>query len=133
MTIDVIIVVEVFFLPLPCCLVWDGKCSDAVLIGYHQLHDQEFERLRYRGDAVSSFEGFSLGSPLNRIHRVAREVGTEGRLGAQASVANVGGTWKVRFTTPKPRFYRVLRLCFRTSQIMSTSWLLMYAAVSPLP
>lgn len=27
-------------------------------------------------------------------NRVAREVGTEGKLGGQARVANVGGTWK---------------------------------------
>lgn len=32
------------------------------------------------------------------VFRVAREVGTEGRLGAQASVPNVGGTWKVRLS-----------------------------------
>jgi osomolarity two-component system sensor histidine kinase NIK1 len=30
------------------------------------------------------------------VTRVAREVGTEGRLGGQANVTNVGGTWKVR-------------------------------------
>ena len=28
------------------------------------------------------------------VTRVAREVGTEGRLGGQARVTNVGGTWK---------------------------------------
>ncbi|WP_231862231.1 HAMP domain-containing protein [Rufibacter sp. DG15C] len=30
----------------------------------------------------------------DEVTRVAREVGTEGKLGAQASVPNVGGTWK---------------------------------------
>jgi osomolarity two-component system, sensor histidine kinase NIK1 len=30
------------------------------------------------------------------VTRVAREVGTDGRLGGQANVTKVGGTWKVR-------------------------------------
>jgi HAMP domain-containing protein len=30
----------------------------------------------------------------DEVSRVAREVGTEGRLGGQASVPGVGGTWK---------------------------------------
>ena len=29
------------------------------------------------------------------VHRVAREVGTDGRLGGQARVPGVAGTWKV--------------------------------------
>ena len=29
------------------------------------------------------------------VKKVAREVGTEGKLGGQARVTNVGGTWKV--------------------------------------
>jgi len=37
----------------------------------------------------------SLSLFADEVTRVAREVGTEGRLGAQASVPNVGGTWKV--------------------------------------
>lgn len=37
----------------------------------------------------------SLSIFADEVTRVAREVGTEGRLGAQASVPNVGGTWKV--------------------------------------
>src|SRR6266404_6193653 len=32
---------------------------------------------------------------IDEVTRVAREVGTEGRLGGQAKVTNVGGTWKV--------------------------------------
>lgn len=31
---------------------------------------------------------------LLQVTRVAREVGTEGRLGGQAVVKDVGGTWK---------------------------------------
>lgn len=31
----------------------------------------------------------------DEVTRVAREVGTEGKLGVQAKVANVAGTWKV--------------------------------------
>jgi hypothetical protein len=35
-----------------------------------------------------------LGSFASEVTRVAREVGTEGRLGGQAQVKGVGGTWK---------------------------------------
>jgi HAMP domain-containing protein/CheY-like chemotaxis protein/GAF domain-containing protein len=35
-----------------------------------------------------------LGSFANEVTRVAREVGTEGKLGGQAAVPGVGGTWK---------------------------------------
>jgi osomolarity two-component system sensor histidine kinase NIK1 len=38
----------------------------------------------------------SLSVFADEVTRVAREVGTEGRLGGQAKVTNVGGTWKVR-------------------------------------
>lgn len=38
----------------------------------------------------------SLSLFADEVTRVAREVGTEGRLGGQAKVTNVGGTWKVR-------------------------------------
>lgn len=31
---------------------------------------------------------------ISQVTRVAREVGTEGRLGGQAQVKNVAGTWK---------------------------------------
>jgi osomolarity two-component system sensor histidine kinase NIK1 len=37
----------------------------------------------------------SLSVLAEEVTSVAREVGTEGRLGGQANVANVGGTWKV--------------------------------------
>ncbi len=37
----------------------------------------------------------SLSVFADEVTRVAREVGTEGRLGGQAKVTNVGGTWKV--------------------------------------
>ena len=36
----------------------------------------------------------SLNIFADEVTRVAREVGTEGRLGRQARVTNVGGTWK---------------------------------------
>ncbi|KAH9058068.1 hypothetical protein EDB87DRAFT_1564499 [Lactarius vividus] len=36
----------------------------------------------------------SLSVFADEVTRVAREVGTEGRLGGQANVTNVGGTWK---------------------------------------
>lgn len=37
----------------------------------------------------------SLSHFASEVTRVAREVGTEGKLGGQARVTNVGGTWKV--------------------------------------
>jgi osomolarity two-component system, sensor histidine kinase NIK1 len=39
----------------------------------------------------------SLSVFANEVTRVAREVGTEGKLGGQAKVENVSGTWKVYF------------------------------------
>jgi osomolarity two-component system sensor histidine kinase NIK1 len=39
---------------------------------------------------VESLRGFS-----SEVTRVAREVGTEGRLGGQARVPGVAGCWKV--------------------------------------
>ena len=36
----------------------------------------------------------SLSVFANEVTRVAREVGTEGKLGGQAKVENVSGTWK---------------------------------------
>ncbi len=36
-----------------------------------------------------------LNSFAREVTRVAREVGTEGKLGGQAQVAGIGGTWKV--------------------------------------
>src|SRR5688572_30945957 len=35
-----------------------------------------------------------LNAFASEVTRVAREVGTEGKLGGQATVAGVGGTWK---------------------------------------
>ena len=48
-----------------------------------------------------------LGSFAAEVTRVAREVGTEGKLGGQASVPGVAGTWKdltcLLYTSPSPR------------------------------
>ena len=35
-----------------------------------------------------------LGAFTSEVTRVAREVGTEGKLGGQAAIPNVSGTWK---------------------------------------
>ena len=40
-----------------------------------------------------------LNSFASEVTRVAREVGTEGKLGGQAEVKGVGGTWKDLPTT----------------------------------
>jgi osomolarity two-component system sensor histidine kinase NIK1 len=53
----------------------------------------------------------SLSLFADEVTRVAREVGTEGRLGGQAKVSNVGGTWKVRLYYTKQNF-RLTRSSF---------------------
>ena len=40
-----------------------------------------------------------LGVFTAEVTRVAREVGTEGKLGGQAQVPDVAGTWKISPTT----------------------------------
>ncbi|MGI8683518.1 MAG: HAMP domain-containing protein, partial [Acidimicrobiales bacterium] len=44
-------------------------------------------------DTINSMTG-TLGAFANEVTRVAREVGTDGRLGGQAQVEGVAGTWK---------------------------------------
>jgi nitrate/nitrite-specific signal transduction histidine kinase len=48
------------------------------------------------GEIASVFNGMNdqLALFTSEVTRVAREVGTEGRLGGQAQVPGVGGTWK---------------------------------------
>jgi HAMP domain-containing protein/signal transduction histidine kinase/CheY-like chemotaxis protein len=50
----------------------------------------EFQRI---GKVVNTMVG-QLGSFASEVTRVAREVGTEGKLGGQARVKGVAGTWK---------------------------------------
>src|SRR3546814_15762186 len=50
----------------------------------------EFLRI---GKTVNTMVG-QLGSFASEVTRVAREVGTEGKLGGQAQVKGVAGTWK---------------------------------------
>ena len=50
----------------------------------------------------------SLSVFANEVTRVAREVGTEGKLGGQAKVENVSGTWKVSRVTWPRNIFRVL-------------------------
>src|SRR3546814_17064526 len=45
------------------------------------------------GKIVNTMVG-QLGSFASEVTRVAREVGTEGKLGGQAQVKGVAGTWK---------------------------------------
>src|SRR2546425_24933 len=44
--------------------------------------------------AATNLMGAQLGAFAGEVTRVAREVGTEGRLGGQAQVPGVAGTWK---------------------------------------
>src|SRR5690606_31910735 len=50
----------------------------------------EFQRT---GRVVNTMVG-QLGSFVSEVTRVAREVGTEGKLGGQANVRGVAGAWK---------------------------------------
>lgn len=67
-----------------------------------------------------------IGTEL--LNRVAREVGTEGKLGGQARVANVGGTWKdltdnVNVMANNVSFINAPRICSssRYSTLANTS------------
>ena len=68
-----------------------GDLSQTMLLesdGY-PLHG-EFLRI---GKMVNTMVG-QLGAFASEVSRVAREVGTEGKLGGQARVQGIGGTWK---------------------------------------
>ncbi|HVL42990.1 MAG TPA: HAMP domain-containing protein, partial [Brevundimonas sp.] len=64
-----------------------------------QTMDLENEEQPLRGEflrigrVVNTMVG-QLGSFASEVTRVAKEVGTEGKLGGQARVEGVGGTWK---------------------------------------
>src|SRR5437879_12000417 len=64
-----------------------------------QMMDLENEERPLRGEflrhgkVVNTMVG-QLGSFASEVTRVAREVGTEGKLGGQAQVKGVAGTWK---------------------------------------
>ena len=53
----------------------------------------------------------SLRVFADEVTRLAREVGTEGKLGGQARVTNVGGTWKVGVFLAS--FFAVVTLTWR--------------------
>jgi osomolarity two-component system sensor histidine kinase NIK1 len=57
----------------------------------------------------------SLSVFAQEVTRVAREVGTEGRLGGQANVTNVGGTWKVCPCQCQENFFSTSMFFFLTS------------------
>src|SRR3569623_203029 len=50
-----------------------------------------------------------LNSFASEVTRVAREVGTEGKLGGQAQVKGVGGVWKDLTDSTSSRFMRPVR------------------------
>jgi len=71
--------------------VADGDLSQTV--------PMEIDGLRLQGQFLKSAQIVNtmvgrLGSLSSEVTRVAREVGTEGKLGGQAEVADVSGTWK---------------------------------------
>ncbi len=53
-----------------------------------------------------------LNSFASEVTRVAREVGTEGKLGGQAQVTGVGGTWKVTTIRSLSSLITILILIF---------------------
>ena len=62
----------------------------------------------------------SLRVFADEVTRLAREVGTEGRLGGQARVTNVGGTWKDLTDNVNAMAANVRLLSFALSSIRST-------------
>lgn len=60
-------------------------------------------------ETVNGMTG-SLSIFADEVTRVAREVGTEGRLGGQANVTNVGGTWKVRLFYIEHNFFFLMNV-----------------------
>ena len=62
----------------------------------------------------------SLRVFADEVTRLAREVGTEGRLGGQARVTNVGGTWKDLTDNVNAMAANVRLLSFVLSSIRST-------------
>lgn len=50
----------------------------------------------------------SLSVFADEVTRVAKEVGTDGKLGGQARVMNVSGTWKVSISHPHVYWFRLI-------------------------
>src|ERR1700729_3807537 len=75
---------------------------EQLLAGLTAVRGGDFSiRLRENGDPLMDqiatvFNGMAdqLGAFTSEVTRVAREVGTEGKLGGQAAIPNVSGTWK---------------------------------------
>ncbi len=75
---------------------------EQLLAGLTAVRGGDFSiRLRQTGDPLMDqiatvFNGMAdqLGAFTSEVTRVAREVGTEGKLGGQAAIPNVSGTWK---------------------------------------
>ncbi|HEY2520184.1 MAG TPA: HAMP domain-containing protein, partial [Streptosporangiaceae bacterium] len=80
----------------------DESGLDQLLAGLTAVRGGDFSiRLRETGDPLMDqiatvFNGMAdqLGAFTSEVTRVAREVGTEGKLGGQAAIPNVSGTWK---------------------------------------
>ncbi|UQN09118.1 HAMP domain-containing protein [Deinococcus sp. QL22] len=61
----------------------------AMDVGGQDIHGQFLQTARTVNTMVDQLNAFA-----SEVTRVAREVGTEGKLGGQADVRDVGGTWK---------------------------------------
>src|ERR1700742_154541 len=80
----------------------DESGLEQLLAGLTAVRGGDFSsRLRETGDPLMDqiatvFHGMAdqLGAFTSEVTRVAREVGTEGKLGGQAAIPNVSGTWK---------------------------------------
>src|SRR5262249_37432211 len=77
-----------------------GRVSGGVASGdLSQKMTLEIESRRLKGEFLRTAKVVNgmvdqLGSFASEVTRVAREVGTEGKLGGQARVKGVAGTWK---------------------------------------
>src|SRR6185437_217708 len=63
-----------------------GDLSRKITVGVKGEILELKDTINTMGDHLNAFAG--------EVTRVAREVGTEGKLGGQAQVSGVGGTWK---------------------------------------
>jgi len=65
--------------------------------GARRFNHEDYSRRSRRNSGAEEHHqrhGDQLSSFASEVTRVAREVGTEGKLGGQAEVKGVAGTWK---------------------------------------
>ena len=82
--------------PIASPVGWAGIQEQLWLINGIQKSIFENNGNLENGETVNGMTE-SLSVFADEVTRVAKEVGTDGKLGGQARVTNVSGTWKVRY------------------------------------